>query len=182
MRTKTPAQGSDPSIKVPAHISDPKLSWEERYKLLETYHAQEAAIMWARVRECRQALELARKLPSEIVNQALTRLAMHFDAPVMPITRYCEALRQWGALAVEKKIISRDAEEALHLGIEKSDFLARILYAGEEMRTEKCPVHHGSWHGIEDPERPCIHGCGLTGWLPVKVESLESGVKRAPPL
>ncbi len=154
------------SDRLPAHINNPKLTWQERFKLLEAHHVEESTILWARFREVREELEKASKLPAAVVNEALARLGMHFGEPVLPISRYCKALDAWGEFAVERKIISKGALEDLRIGIHKSNLLARVLYGGEEVRTEMCPLHLGQWHGIEDPERPCIHGCGLTGWLP----------------
>ncbi len=48
--------------------------------------------------------------------------------------------------------------------IRKSNLLARLLYAGETLRTVPCPEHKGKWSGVGD----CKHGCQLTGWLPEK--------------
>lgn len=52
------------------------------------------------------------------------------------------------------------------LWIRKSDLLDRLLYQGQKLRTERCPVHDGRWSGLEHPTNYCEHGCGFTGWLP----------------
>ena len=52
------------------------------------------------------------------------------------------------------------------MDIRKSNLLARLLYAGEKVCTQKCPDHKGSWVGQGD----CHYGCDLTGWLPEKPE------------
>lgn len=105
-------------------------------------------------------------LTDERAAEMLEQLTAHFGVPVMPLTRYCDALRTWA-----KCIIDRDgydgsglarAVSVVGLGIEKSSLLARLLYEGEPLRTKKCPVHDGTWCGIN----PCPHGCGETGWVP----------------
>ena len=62
-------------------------------------------------------------------------------------------------------------EEADHqvdrtfLSIRKSNLLARLLYAGEKLRSQACPEHKGKWSGIEWPDKPCPHKCQMTGWV-----------------
>lgn len=55
---------------------------------------------------------------------------------------------------------------SVELSIRKSALLARLIYGGEKLRTQKCPQHKGHWSGLEHPDNQCPHGCGLTGWLP----------------
>jgi hypothetical protein len=55
--------------------------------------------------------------------------------------------------------------ERTFLGIHKSNLLARLLYAGEKLRTKKCPEHKGHWSGIEWSDTVCPHKCQLTGWI-----------------
>lgn len=71
-----------------------------------------------------------------------------------PVKAFCSLIREplWAA------------DRKLSIAIEKSSLLYRLLYLGEPLRTQKCPVHLGVWHGIQPV--PCPHGCGLTGWLP----------------
>ena len=59
----------------------------------------------------------------------------------------------------------------LGLSIHKSCLLHRLVYLGEPLRTERCPVHGGEWSGLSPV--PCPHGCDATcgcrtGWLSVK--------------
>lgn len=58
----------------------------------------------------------------------------------------------------------------IYVAIMKSDCLRRLIYEGEELRTEQCPIHKGQWSGCY-PE-PCPEGCDYTGWLPNKKEQL----------
>lgn len=113
--------------------------------------------------------------------------------PVMPVTRYCDILWQWldlvckraeeddarseaekvnyGQVTDFQKI--RDLAPRIKLAIQKSNYLARRIYAGEEHRTEPCPLHKGHWSGYAGPGNSCPHGCSLgaydiTGWLPAQ--------------
>ncbi len=118
----------------------------------------------------------------------LLQLCRHFNEPVMPMGRYCIALRTWAQcvtdahhedVAAELHPLAnqhgRSARFAhlvpffrdLELAISKSALLARLLYDGEPVRTEKCPEHQGHWSGLEFGRNACPHGCQLTGWLPV---------------
>ena len=58
------------------------------------------------------------------------------------------------------------ANEVSHvfLSIRKSNFLARVLYGGEKVRTTQCPEHKGKWNG-QAMLMGCPHKCGGTGWL-----------------
>lgn len=101
----------------------------------------------------------------------LQALERHYGEPVMPISRYCDALGIWA------DVVSRNATSALakaarafpaiHLAIRKSNLLARLLYDGQQLRSMPCPEHDGRWSGCFDH---CPHGCtdneNVTGWLP----------------
>lgn len=80
----------------------------------------------------------------------------------------------------------RDADHAtkfadevggVFMQISKSNLLARLIYEGESLRTEMCPVHNGVWSGCGWAEKDennckCQHsqdghiGSNITGWLP----------------
>ncbi len=51
----------------------------------------------------------------------------------------------------------------INLRVRKSNCLGRMLYSGEDLRTEKCPEHKGHWSGYNSQ---CELGCQMTGWLP----------------
>jgi hypothetical protein len=84
----------------------------------------------------------------------------------LPVSDYCNALETWGRIAVARGIIGRGAHHDVQLGITKSSLLARVIYGGEGLRTERCPIHEGRWSGLEWTDNACPHGCQLTGWLP----------------
>lgn len=101
-------------------------------------------------------------------------LAEHYGEPVRPVSHYCNAFETWCRVVQENypetsseamSLVAGAIERAyptLWLAITKSSLLARMIYGGEELRTEKCPEHHGQWMGIFR----CPHGCDGTGWLP----------------
>lgn len=65
--------------------------------------------------------------------------------------------------------------------ISKSCLLDRLLYGGEKLRTEMCPVHKGHWYGCSPSNEitcGCDHGICITGWLKNKgdPESHNSGL------
>jgi hypothetical protein len=69
---------------------------------------------------------------------------------------------------IEKLRSYEKSDEHVHrtfLAIGKSNLLARILYSGEKMRTQRCPEHKGRWTGIEWADNACPHKCQLTGWV-----------------
>jgi hypothetical protein len=95
----------------------------------------------------------------------LEELQKYFKEPVMPVSRYCDALQTWGQAIVDRDGYEAELPAAINgvfLAIRKSNLLARLIYGGEELRTRKCPEHEGRWSGIGI----CRHGCGETGWLP----------------
>ena len=69
------------------------------------------------------------------------------------------------------------ADELTHvmMCLQKSALLLRLVYNGEPLRTEKCPIHKGQWSGCDDradcfsEEYPqgCMSGSNITGWLPL---------------
>lgn len=101
----------------------------------------------------------------------LAILSEHYRCPVMPIDRYCNAFRTWADLVQENGYGGDELAAAIHYvrrSVEKSNLLARMLYDGEEPRTEKCPIHHGHWSGCVGPEEECPHcmsGSNVTGWV-----------------
>lgn len=170
-------------------------------------------------------MELPEKLTDEQATQMLAKLREHFNQPVMPIDRYCDALRTWSKCMGERATTLRnslfpgmtlhwdtpehkaaqeeyrrlsdipnrlstimkdggnptrwdyDFEELLgyerecekiarvELLIRKSSLLDRLLYSGEKLRTEICPIHKGHWSGLEFGDNCCPHKCHLTGWI-----------------
>ena len=105
----------------------------------------------------------------------LHTLSEHYGEPVMPISRYCQALETWGHAVAANH--SNEGDELHHiavvvgpvtLAIRKSNLLARLIYDGQKLRSQPCPVHKGHWSGcvFEDPGCGCVSGGNVTGWLP----------------
>jgi len=161
----------------------------------------------------------------EQAKELLAALSSFYSVPVMPISRYCEALRTWQralderagriraelypgidgdskdpatveaydlfkkeqkpedfyatARAENREVTKREYQRMdlaqcmsmsdsvgdVFLQISKSNLLARLLYAGEKLRSKMCPEHKGKWSGIEFSDTRCPHGCQLTGWI-----------------
>jgi hypothetical protein len=112
------------------------------------------------------------------------RLAAHYGEPVLPVSRYCNAFRVWHQALIERQQREdaavacgeldeqfrddalREALEALNnphlqMQIAKSNMLGRLIYGGQNVRTQMCPVHKGVWSGLGH----CDHGCDETGWI-----------------
>jgi hypothetical protein len=70
---------------------------------------------------------------------------------------------------IEKETYAANVQRVF-LNIEKSNLLARTLYAGEKVRETMCPEHKGRWTGIEWSDNRCPHGCQLTGWIQEEVD------------
>ena len=98
----------------------------------------------------------------EEAERMLVALKKHFGEPVMPISKYCGALKTWSECLTDradstpsespdKVRHTATANEVRHvfLQISKSCLLDRLLYVGEPgPRKEPCPVHKGVWSGI----------------------------------
>lgn len=110
----------------------------------------------------------------EHAEKMLAELAAYFGEPVMPITRYCQALRTWhvaidaGAARGDKQLQHiAEAASVVRLAVAKSNLLARLLYDGEKWREKPCPVHLGRWSGCTWGDNECEHcmsGANVTGW------------------
>lgn len=89
--------------------------------------------------------------------------------PVMAANHYCEQFRIWEKVyldSVDDNHVTRSDFSTVRLAIEKSCLLDRLIYGGEKLRTEKCPIHKGTWSGCHwDPCEFCHFGCNVTGWL-----------------
>ena len=114
----------------------------------------------------------------------LVKLREHYNEPVMPMSKYCKALRTWAECIEENNTNPELARGSRYddwaqgkkyyktightmMDISKSALLWRLLYNGEELRTKMCPEHKGHldtnmWCGGCEP---CEHGCEGTGWL-----------------
>lgn len=115
------------------------------------------------------------KMTDEEVTEMLSKLRAHFNEPVLPMSRFCDAIRTW-ASCIESANEDGTKKYAHGSGyvtvlphvlcdIQKSNLLARLLYLNEPLRTQKCPVHKGHWDGQASLLNGCTYGCNGTGWL-----------------
>lgn len=115
---------------------------------------------------------------------ALKALCKHYRQPVLPLSRFCEAVRTWFR-AIERNNTDpslgrpgrhtqgKDYFEQLRnieRDISKSNLLARLLHAGEKLRTVPCPEHKGHWTG----DGKCQ--CEGTGWLREPEDQMKIGL------
>lgn len=121
-------------------------------------------------------------MTDEEAEALLYQLSRHFNQPVQPVGRYCAALRVWENAVNDRAVRTRDPDDAkfaemvsrVFLQISKSNLLSRLIYDGESLRTEPCPVHQGRWSGCVWDDQPCPcqatqagqFGINVTGWLP----------------
>jgi hypothetical protein len=120
---------------------------------------------------------MAADLTQKQVEAMLLQLREHYHQPVMPVGAYCDAFRSW-LTAIEDAVKREPGSLELSGMLErlrdvqtdvfKSNMLYRLLYLGEPVRTEMCPIHKGHWSGCASPERECPHcmsGSDVTGWV-----------------
>lgn len=124
-------------------------------------------------------------LTDDEAQELLKKLTEHFNEPVKPLSRFCRAMRDWFE-AIRQNNEDPSMLETFHgkskpeyqfghgyfnqlskinLDISKSYLLARLMYADEPLRTEKCPFHKGHWDGQAQIIRGCTYGCDGSGWL-----------------
>jgi hypothetical protein len=99
------------------------------------------------------------------------------DEPTLKASEFCAAFHTWAAACITP--LDTDLEETrkwrenfrrrwdfIDLAIRKSCLLDRLIYGGETLRTEVCPVHKGHWSGCSPAPCPiCRHGVCITGWV-----------------
>lgn len=104
-----------------------------------------------------------------LLASALAHLPVVFPCDVpRDVDVYCAAFSAFLHGRASGVADARRAGATLRLTIRKSCLLKRLVYFGQPLRTERCPVHRGRWSGIR-MER-CPHGCDklcgcTTGWL-----------------
>jgi hypothetical protein len=95
------------------------------------------------------------------------------------IEKFCRAMETWARVCQEE--LPSDSEytlrwrkqfrehwEFIRLAIAKSCLLDRLIYGGETLRVNVCPIHKGQWSGCNiTGENPCdcAHDSCITGWL-----------------
>jgi guanosine-3',5'-bis(diphosphate) 3'-pyrophosphohydrolase len=142
-------------------------------------------ILWTQIELALAEPKVEVKLTNDQVREYLEALRSHFNEPVMPVSRYCAAMRTWFTVTAEALSSTSDElrkegmnESAMDyarmasdrmrtvIAIEKSNLLYRLIYAGEELRKDACPRCKGHWSGRYPP----CQLCGNTGWLPNESE------------
>jgi len=115
-------------------------------------------------------------MTKEQAEEMLRELSKHYGEPVMPVSRYCATFDAWiGAVGEGADRDGKDSGNAAlydtltmaRLAVHKSNLLWRLIYGGEQLRTEMCPEHKGRWSGCAWPDSACphcMHGSNVTGW------------------
>ena len=109
----------------------------------------------------------------------LAQLKSHYGEPVLPLSEFCAAIETWKEAIEQGVKDSPDVETQqgrfyhdhlpqMFTDIRKSGLLSRILYAGEKLRTRKCPYHEGhmdcgQWVGAGKRDPSCK--CDGSGWI-----------------
>ena len=116
-------------------------------------------------------------IPPAELESMLTRLRRHYGEPVMPVSQYCQAFKTWLEVGANQwgRVLDEDKISGLMTAILKSNLLARLIYGGEKLRTQACPLHSGTWVGIGE----CPHGCDKTGWIPEPEDAARWAVEKA---
>lgn len=144
-----------------------------------------------------------KSLTDEQATEMLATLSKHYKEPVRPVSEYCNAFREWHKACKQRldEPFTGDWErnnweeivkalDRVYIPIVKSNYLWRLIYGDQQVRTEKCPKHKGRWSGYalgipmtDDEVRAagkevtpyiryhhnvceCQHGYDITGWLP----------------
>lgn len=101
----------------------------------------------------------------------LIALSEFYGERVAPASHHCSALLEWMRIMDSSGYAPEvgKAWGSIALTLTKSNLAARLVYGGERVRTEKCPVHQGRWSGCTWGDNVCEEGCmygsNVTGWL-----------------
>jgi|tagenome__1003787_1003787.scaffolds.fasta_scaffold17430749_1 hypothetical protein len=94
------------------------------------------------------------------------------------IGEFCRAMDTWAK--VYQQELPADTEHKrdgrkefgehwhfIRMAIAKSCLLDRLIYGGETLRKNICPVHKGRWSGcnVNGEQCGCLHDTCITGWL-----------------
>lgn len=94
-------------------------------------------------------------------------------------SKFCKAMDTWAQACMtglpsdddykkEWRKKFRESWQFIRLAIGKSCLLDRLIYGGETLRTDMCPVHEGRWSGCSTDAQPegcnCRHDICVTGW------------------
>lgn len=156
-----------------AELATAKRDLEDSRKLLRKRERELAELATKKVGEM--------PLTSEEAYALLGRLSSFFGEPVKPIGEYCHAFKVW--LEAFEAAYRRETDDSrkqsylekvrtlrgADLLVRKSNLLARLLYGGETLREQPCPIHKGYWDGCaflaEDACPHCMSDANVTGWV-----------------
>lgn len=101
----------------------------------------------------------------------LDALTAYYGQRVAPAQDHCRALLEWVRVMDESGYAPqvKEAWNSIYVTLMKSNLAHRLVYLGEEVRTEPCPTHKGHWSGcrfFDDDQCECMSGSNVTGWLP----------------
>lgn len=120
------------------------------------------------------------KWTPEEAEALMKQLSLYYGEPVRKVSEYCDAFRVW-AKAIQAAFNQETDEQRkssfgrmvddirrTELHVSKSNLLARLIYGGEKLRSEPCPIHKGHWSGcvwgFEGRCPHCMSGADVTGW------------------
>jgi hypothetical protein len=114
----------------------------------------DALLTWARVAS-RPDLEAVLRAGCDFIRAKHTGKAS--------IRILCAEMTSWAFALPELQLVG-----GLTVDIRKSCLLFRLIYAGESLRTRRCPIHEGRRSGcaLEPCTAGCSFGSNITGWLP----------------
>jgi hypothetical protein len=109
----------------------------------------------------------------EEIRELLLHLQQFYGQPVLPLDNFCHAFELWMDCIVKNNTdpaLHRDGIKHGHIyfeflnliriDIRKSNFLGRLLFAREPLRTRMCPIHKGHFNA-----GPCFlrnaHSCAM---------------------
>lgn len=109
------------------------------------------------------------KLTEDEAQAMLDQLSEHYGVRVAKVSDVCNALYEWARIMRESGYLPEidKALGPLHIPLMKSNLAHRLVYLGEPVRTEPCPIHKGHWSGcvfFEDACPHCMSGSNVTGW------------------
>jgi len=111
--------------------------------------------------------------------EMLAQLEKFYRQPVLPLRHFCQALETWMDCIWKRNSEPAEIElredlrphpyfkhlPQMRIDIRKSNLLGRLLFAKQQLRTRRCPVHNGHWSGEAMFFEDCPHHCDGTGWL-----------------
>lgn len=111
------------------------------------------------------------ELTTKRAEEMLAQLTEFYGERVTTASNHCSALLEWMRVMTESGYAPEVAKTwgLMQINLLKSNLAARLVYGGEQVRTEQCPIHLGHWSGCVWGDGMCTEGCmygsNVTGWL-----------------